>query len=652
MNEAGNHGGDDPGETESALLFASPKFRLDRTKRTYECPTSPKGGTDFHYYDMVEQQDLVPTLSGLLGLPIPRYNIGIVLNELQGLWPDDGSFVHLLEQNAQQLWAVAQMVLDSSVLHAREKAAPELGFETTSCERHRNDLERLACLLSSAEGRAREARRARIDPKWVHAKMAYEAFLKEAQQILISENRPFNAVRMVSGIGLCIVATALCCYSIGASWPWKSSNLVCLWTASAYAYTLWVSTSSKSEQYFWYALTSVWIVNFARRALGQHATPPVRSSMFRAFSMLLGCHCIATYWTLLAPFLEETMFTRQRRIVLLMLSIPYLWNFTRIARVTLTGIMPQTIAISSTIPLTTVAFVFKISQFAGQSHGFGDIAKLDQVTRYRMLLILLAATAMSVCVLVTRPRFTKAATAPQSGVPLLERLQHLLTLFLMTQSRPVNVPVFLLLETQREALRIMTLTRAARQPSGNAHDLRPVYVAVSVLTLSHTYFFCLGGSNSISSIDLRNAYNGVSSYNVATVAVLLFSANWTGPVWWCFAAATLLPSAPLCSGQPSDTVKMDHGAEVARGVCAQDEDDVNMQQCHAKPWLTYLTTMSAFMALLVLVVMILCTIQREDVTVWTLWGSKYLYSVFWVLEWHLVVLLGLSSITRFIGRLR
>jgi hypothetical protein len=39
-------------------------------------------------------------------------------------------------------------------------------------------------------------------------------------------------------------------------------------------------------------------------------------------------------------------------------------------------------------------------------------------------------------------------------------------------------------------------------------------------------------------------------------------------------------------------------------------------------------------------------VQREHHTVWVLWGSKYLYSVFWVLEWHVVVSLILSSCLR------
>jgi hypothetical protein len=59
-------------------------------------------------------------------------------------------------------------------------------------------------------------------------------------------------------------------------------------------------------------------------------------------------------------------------------------------------------------------------------------------------------------------------------------------------------------------------------------------------------------------------------------------------------------------------------------------------------WLTYFLTMSSLMAMGVLVVMVLCTVRREQLTVWMMWGSEYLYSIFWVLEWHLIVSIGLS----------
>ena len=171
-------------------------------------------------------------------------------------------------------------------------------------------------------------------------------------------------------------------------------------------------------------------------------------------------------------------------------------------------------------------------------------------------------------------------------------------------------------------------------------------MAITILTFSHSYFFSFGGSNSISTIDLSNAFNGINNYNILTVCVLLFSANWTGPIWWSSAACSLVRE------------NTPHSTESLHGVDSKDQSDSSVPTPNGtdefsqhtrrqdQPWLSYLSTMSTLMAAITLVVMILCTLQREHHTVWILWGSKCLYSVFWVLEWHVVVSLILSSCLR------
>lgn len=82
MNEGGNHGGSAPGETSPALLFASPI--LKKLRNEFECPT--KASSDFDFYRVIEQADVVPTLAGLLGLPTPLNNLGIFIHQFLPLW--------------------------------------------------------------------------------------------------------------------------------------------------------------------------------------------------------------------------------------------------------------------------------------------------------------------------------------------------------------------------------------------------------------------------------------------------------------------------------------------------------------------------------------------------------------------------------------
>lgn len=96
MNDAGNHGGSAPGETSPALVLISPKFGKAFPEGGRECPTLPK--EEFDFYTTVEQSDVVPSLAGLLGFPVPKNNLGVFIPSLLEMW--DSMFpIYLLPTN-------------------------------------------------------------------------------------------------------------------------------------------------------------------------------------------------------------------------------------------------------------------------------------------------------------------------------------------------------------------------------------------------------------------------------------------------------------------------------------------------------------------------------------------------------------------------
>jgi ethanolaminephosphotransferase len=237
MNEAGNYGGSDPGETEATLLFASPKFKTMPIRREYECPTSANEGTLYDFYDRVEQQDLVPTLSALMGLPIPRNSIGRVMGGLLGVWQDDELYVDLLGQNVQQLWKLVDAVLGRVVLRSEEawpKVSREEYTSSSLCKDSVETIDRLACLLKVAE---QQTERSRQTKQWYEARIAYEEFLTQAQRALIDGNRPFSLSHMTAGIATCALALLICIYSIRCSWPSGTISIIL-------ASRLWYSIAS------------------------------------------------------------------------------------------------------------------------------------------------------------------------------------------------------------------------------------------------------------------------------------------------------------------------------------------------------------------------------------------------------------------------
>ena len=196
------------------------------------------------------------------------------------------------------------------------------------------------------------------------------------------------------------------------------------------------------------------------------------------------------------------------------------------------------------------------------------------------------------------------------------------------------------------------------EPSTSATALT---TAVTSLLFSQTTYFAFCGSNSISSIDLSNAYNGVADYNIVAVGVLLFASNWAGAVWWCSAAVTLLvhrgdaKSASLAEKKAPRKIAAPVERQWVEEERARLLDEV---MGPAKPapvpasevrreqerWFVYVAAMSVFIASSLLAVMAACTALRTHLFIWTVFSPKYLYAMAWSVGWHLGINVGLGNL--------
>ena len=166
----------------------------------------------------------------------------------------------------------------------------------------------------------------------------------------------------------------------------------------------------------------------------------------------------------------------------------------------------------------------------------------------------------------------------------------ILSLFLITQTRSTNIPLFFIFRLQEVMIEFL--------------DLSDTEISVTSLLMQYSTFFALGGSNSIASIDLSSAYNAVSSYNVVVVAILTFISNWSGPIWWVSATYGLFYT------------KRRSGA-------------------WAHP--AHIQLLTLFVSMSVLGVMVACTVLRTHLFIWTVFSPKFLYSAAWTLGQHVVV---------------
>lgn len=141
MTAQGNHGGRLPEELAAAAVFISP--RLQGTAPVQR--DSPLAvAQDYLYYSTVNQIDIVPSLSGLLGFPIPERNAGFFIPELLSAFGDDDAATEFLVENARQLRGAL-----ASSKHARGlalNAFSSTDASYTDCEAYISEFGRAMCL--------------------------------------------------------------------------------------------------------------------------------------------------------------------------------------------------------------------------------------------------------------------------------------------------------------------------------------------------------------------------------------------------------------------------------------------------------------------------------------------------------------------------
>ncbi|RDD42235.1 GPI ethanolamine phosphate transferase 2 [Trichoplax sp. H2] len=116
MSDTGSHGGASYAEIMTPFVFMSPTFAGK------SLPSSPKSNTvDKLLQKQVNQIDFVPTISTLFGFPIPKNNLGVVINELTSVnYEDDLESLRYklrsLQLNIDQLMVICKKNIPSDSL--------------------------------------------------------------------------------------------------------------------------------------------------------------------------------------------------------------------------------------------------------------------------------------------------------------------------------------------------------------------------------------------------------------------------------------------------------------------------------------------------------------------------------------------------------
>ncbi|KAF1839033.1 GPI ethanolamine phosphate transferase 2 [Decorospora gaudefroyi] len=552
MNDGGNHGGSSPGETSPALVFMSPKLTKITTTAKRQSPVKPRTEGEFEYYRMVEQSDIAPTLAGLLGFPVPRNNLGVFLEDFLKLWDKTSDGVQLLCRNAKQMKKIVEAKYTNLRFDEVVLSTKEMGFDCSGPnDSHLTEGQSLACLWQRVVS-------AMKDGSDVHVPV-YK-FMHEAQETMSSTASNYNVPRLFLGTALALLICSFSYFTLPSCRPITPAGIYYSLVLVLYAVLMFASSYVEEEHNFWYWATSGWflclfVTNMRKEWYSKW--------LFHPAIMALAIHRIIRRWNQTGQkyagaddIVNSGIFHGGNSIILWgVIGATYMDITIRlarhIARSLATFDTEQTVhnvEIESTdqnrmfgtiavLPLCGTSLIFKLAFTAKDAPELTSGISTGMMERVEMLDLLGLARMVFGGLLLSGIWITftewyrskrRARRGAQGNGELAVAFFDLTTLFLLTQTKAQNIPLYFLFRLQYFLLTLL--------------DLTPTAITLTTLLQIQTSFFALGNSNSISSIDLSNSYNGISDYNVLAVGALVFLSNWAGPVYWSLAGILLLGS--------------------------------------------------------------------------------------------------------------
>ncbi|KAK9451315.1 alkaline-phosphatase-like protein [Limtongia smithiae] len=592
MNEMGNHGGSSPGETAAALLFASPVF--SELKISTELPA--RQSSNFDYYKVVEQVDIVPTISALLGDPFPLNNIGVIIEDFLQLWKESDQ-IQILTHNAIQMHRILREAFPSV-----DRQVENIGKALTE-----TDVERLGRLWQMIQ----------TGNTSVPAdKATFYEFLNLGQTLLSRTSSNYDMLSLILGLLLVTWATIIAC---GRALALSESNY--LTTAAffvgitLYGFSMFGSSLVEEEQYFWYWLATGWFAfQFCQNVLQQSS----RGWLVWAgqFALLTVARHYNHTGQKYAGSLDISQFLSQETtsgLLWVLIIVQHLVVLKNLHFYVFTD-TPPVMAFVCTIAPVFSLFTFKVSMALEAGEVVPKLIEVMTPTSKgaEQLQGRARTTFLAITVCFLFHTLSTVWNPKKDAFRYLRGVLYIAELLFIAQSTTTNIPAFLIFEFVHSLLRRFAVYRQTK-------SLDLVFTAI---IWQQVAFFALGKSNSLSSLDLSNAYNGISGYYMIPVGILLFIGNWYGPIFF-----TLSALVQIAIWKSNHTTSTDSSLE---SLISSE----------------YLALVHAFHSVALLAVMGACMVLRSHLFVWTVFSPKLLYSVAWsVLQQGLVdTLVGLGLV--------
>ncbi|GAA6005439.1 mannose-ethanolamine phosphotransferase LAS21 [Rhodotorula paludigena] len=508
MTEGGNHGGSTEAETSAALLLAAPSLSLSTSM------SRPRHDSSYKHFEVVQQIDIVPTLSALFDLGIPRNSMGKLIDSaVRALRPT--AYTTSLRANAAQVAAV----LEAS---------------------RSGDTERI---LEVAAERTGEGKR----PSLADASdEVLQMFLDIAQTRLLNATSSYRLTPLCAGLALLVATAGALCLRLRRLWSVESSSSKAIAGIALLAYlgSFFATSFIEEEHEFWYFATATILVllslsprrNQLDRLLIVGSAGTVRLMRSWAHNGQKNVPNVSLGSAVAArPNVCATLLS----LSYLVPPIVALFALARASRTYARARLPPRQLLVKAGSFAVSATVVVAQAVVGVAMHTATLLGCDATSS--ILLRALDKLELGAPAPLARTGYGLAAAGyalvryrSRAGAQTDEsstlKLVHL-SLLLMSVTRPANVPLFIGLWLQHAAL-----TRLADRP-----DASPALLAFLTVAFQSCGYFGLGGSNSLATVDLTQAYNGVSSYSLPLVSLLTYLSNFSLPILTACSLHTLPP---------------------------------------------------------------------------------------------------------------
>ncbi|KAI8074405.1 hypothetical protein BC940DRAFT_288156 [Gongronella butleri] len=633
MNDAGNHGGSSLGETSTAMLFASPRFYsrpvIRRANKESALPSALdyERDRDVFGYPVIDQVDLVPTLSLLFGVPIPKNNLGSVI-------------LPLFDRHATLSNERAAVLLRALQLNAHQlnQLWPNDKKLDVATELHHAFVNRPSRDLA------------------VQAINAYTMCITEAKEVLSDTASNYDLSSMMVGTLILIgTATRMVRWARDAvvaesSMAWTFVLRIIVVLVAAYSLSVFASSFVEEEHQIWsYWLQTLFLVLagqsfFVAKPMGVQ----VRLALLMVAQLVLvragmewqGIHG-SPRWHLLSAALAQPLVMQAMVMVSMPMQRESRW-IQLLCKVTLVAVSALTSALVMAYKLRHEGDNLLLEDHAVAMYGsllkWELVRRLDQVELGQLIYNYGATSCLilTLTIYVTKRAMHLTMLHGNQDTPLalmrpyVKLLLHAVTPLLVLLSRPQHSVYFLQFTVQLELL--LAWQRTYRQ---NNHDERvPAWIkAFLVLCLVHYGFFITDHGNTLAHVDLGLAYTGVSDYDPWKISILTFCSNWSGAIWWCIAGWAMLVDDEK---QETSVMAQEEEEHAPQGDTDGPEDEQDEHDDLAQQWIAFSVVLASVFSVTLATLSISVTILREHLFIWTVFSPKYLYQ----LAWHVMFFWG------------